>query len=491
MVGDAAMIGKKHGTELDLVRISHTLKIEWRQVPQRKGPGIFEVYRQFSPTRGYGSRFRGRMTSNDWCQPHFDPATAAAGSGQVIFVGLDMGPVEAARQEDARHTVVMAAVFLLVGFAGIVSLFLAQAYRSTRSSLSRVQAFSDNLVENMPIGLLAIDAEGRVVSFNQTAESVFRIPAGDVLGKSARDVLPRSVWALTERIKAHERIVGDEIALPVKGQESIPLDVSATWLQESNGAFMGYLILFRDLTEIKSLKREIERNERLASLGRLAAGVAHEIRNPLSSIKGFATYFRERYKEIPEDQKTAEIMIQEVERLNRVISQLLEFARPMNIQKEPTAIQTLVQHSLRMIQAQAASKNIKIEAKLASDMGEVSLDRDRINQVLLNLYLNAMEAMKEGGTLTIEVCRDDHDTGMRLTVSDTGSGIKKEDLGHVFDPYFTTKPSGTGLGLAIVHNIVEAHGGEVSVESVSGRGTTVSIVLPVVPLYKGQLPAEG
>jgi two-component system sensor histidine kinase HydH len=207
--------------------------------------------------------------------------------------------------------------------------------------------------------------------------------------------------------------------------------------------------------------------------------VAHEIRNPLSSIKGFATYFRERYRGVPEDVKTAEIMVQEVERLNRVIGQLLEFARPMEISKKKTSVHTLIDHSLKMIEGQAQAKKIEIQKSLSNEVKNVYVDPDRINQVLLNLYLNSIEAMEQGGTLSVKVFWDDDSRRARVTVSDTGVGIRKEDLVHIFDPYFTTKQSGTGLGLAIVHNIIESHNGEVKVESESGNGTKVTVMLPV------------
>ena len=221
-------------------------------------------------------------------------------------------------------------------------------------------------------------------------------------------------------------------------------------------------------------QRELETSRRLASLGRLAAGVAHEIRNPLSSIKGFATYFKERYRDNPDDQKTSEIMIQEVDRLNRVITQLLEFARPPVIQKKRASLQSLIQHSLKMIERQASAKQIQVLSHLPSEIKEVDLDPDGINQVLLNLYLNAVEAMDQGGTLTVSLSGEEGPARVKIMVSDTGAGINKEDLEHVFDPYFTTKQTGTGLGLAIVHKIIEAHGGEVRAESDVGRGTTVT-----------------
>ena len=475
---DVTKIGKTYGKELALKGISLSQEVGWRHISNRRGPRIFEVFHQFSPTRGNIPGRRGRMMSNDWCRAHIYPRKRSGDSGQVIFVGLDMEPVETARKEDARHTVVMGLILLLIGFAGFVSLLLAQAYRTTRTSLSRVRAFSDSLVENMPIGLLAIDSDGRIASFNETAESILRLSPHDTLGKTPKAVLPQPFWKLVDQLKSGRHLIEKEIECPVTNGESIPLEVIATFLKEERGAFLGHVILFRDLSEVKQLKDEIARSERLASIGRLAAGVAHEIRNPLSSIKGFATYFKERYREIPEDRNTAEIMIQEVERLNRVIGQLLEFARPINIEKKPTFLSALIQHSLKMIEADAHRKGIKISASISRDIKETLIDADKIKQVFLNLYLNAFEAMENGGTLFVKLGKDDRAGVFRIIISDTGAGIKDEDLTRVFDPYFTTKSSGTGLGLAIVHKIIESHGGEMRVKSRPGKGTAVTILLP-------------
>jgi len=476
---DPAKIGETHGRDLDLERISLSEKVEWRQVSNPDGANTFEVFRQFSPTRRYFRRHHGRRMPDVQRRLHINPKIPGLDTGQIIFVGLDMGPIEAARKEDARHTVLMALILLLIGFAGIVSLFLAQAYRSARTSLTRIKAFSDTVVENMPIGLLAIDPDGKIASFNQTAEAVLQLSSREVLGKKANEILPKQLWSFIDEMEIKKGIIGRELDCLLEDGKMIPLEVSVSPLDGDNGTFLGDVILFRDLTEVQNLKREIERSQRLASLGRLAAGIAHEIRNPLSSIKGFATYFRERYKEIPEDQKTAEIMIQEVERLNRVISQLLEFARPVKINKKPSSIHTVIQHSLKMIEREAQVNNIKISTRLSPEIKDVSIDPDRINQVLLNLYLNSIEAMEHEGTLSVELSRHENSRGARIAVSDTGVGINKEDLVHVFDPYFTTKQSGTGLGLAIVHKIIESHKGEVRVESEPGKGTTVTILLPV------------
>jgi len=475
---DHTMIGESYGTGLDFTRISGLSEVEWRKVANPEGAYTVEVFRRFSPKRRhFPGHHRGMMSRMGRLQ-RMESEVTTPETTQIIFVGLDMEPIEAARREDTRHTIIMAIILLLIGFAGIVSLFLAQAYRSAKSSLSRVEAFSDNLVESMPVGLSALDPEGRIVSFNQTAESVLGISAHEALGREAHEVLPNPLLSITDKLETGEGIIGREIDCTTRDGKLIPLDVSATRLQERSGAFMGHLILFRDLSEIRTLKKEIERSERLASIGRLAAGIAHEIRNPLSSIKGFATYFKERYREVPEDQKTADVLIQEVERLNRVIGQLLEFARPLNLRKQPASLGTLIQHSLKVIKGEADKKGVMINLDDASEAVKVSVDPDRFQQVLLNLHLNSIESMAEGGSLDVELRRDEDSENVVVNISDTGSGIREEDLPHVFDPYFTTKSSGTGLGLAIVHNIVEAHGGQVRVQSRLGQGTTVTISLP-------------
>jgi len=472
---DPARIGEMHGKELDLDRIAKLETVEWRRVSGPEGSDVFEVFRRFSPTRPPPRGLRGGGMRGTW-QRDFPELEQKEGR-EIIFVGLDMGPLDAARKEDMRHTLIMASVLLVIGFAGVVLLFLAQAYRTTRSSLTRIQAFSDRVVENMPVGLVAVDENEKVVSLNRAAEEILAGPEATALASPA--VVPREMSDLSSELKPGKReVIEKEIACRLADGRVLSLDVSISLLQDDEGKAMGHIILFRDMTEVQALKKEIETSRRLASLGRLAAGIAHEIRNPLSSIKGFATYFRERYRDNQEDRNTAEIMIKEVDRLNRVISQLLDFTRPMALQKKPISIQVLIQHSLKMIERQALSGGVVIRADVDSSLGEIAVDFDLISQVLLNLYLNALEAMDEGGTLSVSCSRGAGNQGLKISVADTGTGIAGQNLEHIFDPYFTTKQTGTGLGLAIVHKIIEAHGGEVRVESEAGQGTTVALFLP-------------
>jgi two-component system, NtrC family, sensor histidine kinase HydH len=467
---DPSRLGMGYGLDLDLPKIVKTETLTWRRVPNNEGADTFEIYRRFAPTGGPLPRFPDPMLT-----PPGPPDKEIPGF--VIFVGLDMGPILAAHKEDKRRTIWMAVVFLLIGVAGIVSLLLAQGYRSARSSLSRIKAFSDSLVENMPIGLAAFDGSGILTAFNQTAETILNRRAGEAIGKTAGEVLPGSFREIFLELTVERKIIEREIECTVAEGPALPLEVIATMLEEDDGAFLGYVILFRDMTEIRRLQQEITRSRRLASLGSLAAGVAHEIRNPLSSLKGFATYFRERYRDIPADRETAEVMITEVDRLNRVIGQLLEFARPVTMTLIPTSLPMVIRHALKMVEGQAREKGIGIEAELPQEIGEVPLDADRMSQVFMNLFLNAFAAMEAGGTLRVSIARQDNRM-IRISISDTGAGIRKEDLPRVFDPYFTTKPSGTGLGLPIVQKIVEAHGGEILLASEPGQGTTATVLLP-------------
>jgi two-component system, NtrC family, sensor histidine kinase HydH len=469
---DPSMVGERHGTNLNLVHIAQSKSVAWRQVQNSVGADTFEVFRGFAPTEdGFGG-FRQEARSGRIKHEEKNDR-------YVIFVGLNMESIEAARVQDMHHTIWMAAIFLLAGFFGIASLFLAQGYRTTRVSLSRIQAFSDSLVENMPIGIIAVDGDNRIASYNQAAETILGYQTLEILGRKAEDVLPVPCQAILETMKSQEAVVEKEIECPTRDGRTTPLEILGTPLRDDDGNLIAYVVLLRDLTEVNYLKREVARSQRLASLGRLAAGVAHEIRNPLSSIKGFATYFRERYRDNAQDAGTAEIMIQEVERLNRVISQLLEFARPLQVTLQDVSLPSIIRHTLKMIEGQAREHRIDIRTDLPEDMEPITADPDKLKQVFLNLYLNGMTAMENGGTLTVSAAREEHHT-VRVDITDTGRGIPAEDLGRIFDPYFTTKPTGTGLGLAIVYKVVEAHGGEIRVTSAVGSGTTVSIYLPTM-----------
>jgi len=460
---DPYRIGDFYGTDLDLKRLATTKTIQWRQVANTDGADTFEVYRRFAPTPEPFTVWKGRKNHAD-------------SPGFVIFVGMDMGPVLAARKADEKHTIWMATLLIFVGLSGVISLLLAQGYMTTRKSLSRVQAFSDHLMENMPMGLVVINPQEKIIAFNKTASAILSLPVNEARERAAAAILPPPCLEIIGSLAAGQELIAKEMECPLRNGRTVPLEIIASRLQDPGGEILGVVILFRDISDLQALKREIARTQHLAALGSLAAGVAHEIRNPLSSIKGFATYFKERYREIPADRETAEIMIGEVERLNRVIGQLLEFARPTTLHLEKGSIAVLVEDVLKIIAGEMGEKKIALRKELTA-LPDISFDKDKMKQVFLNLFLNALGAMDKGGTLTVKA-PPVNEQWLQIEIIDTGTGIAKEDLGRIFDPYFTTKPSGTGLGMAIVQKILTAHHGEIKLESEPGKGTRATILLP-------------
>jgi two-component system sensor histidine kinase HydH len=461
----------------------------WRLTNLPDGRQAFEIYRLFKPLRGGNVGNRSRMErrrqallcppeggggqSADWCFP-----ADAETSNQVILAGFDMTSFEEARRGDIRNTLAISAVLALLGLAGFVSLFWAQHYRTARRSLQDAHAFADEVVTCLPVGLIATDADGRIAFFNETAETITGIDFRHAQGQLPDDILPAHWCGIRDAMLREEKVIEQEMECTFGTDRRIPVSVSASRIINEEGAFVGNVIILRDLGEIRKLQEELRRTEKLAALGGLAAGVAHEIRNPLSSIKGMASYFGSKFAEGSEDQAAARVMTTEVDRLNRVISELLDFARPSELSPRPVDVAQLVAHSLKLIEQDAEAKNITIEQTVEVNSGaSFIMDGDRFSQCLLNLYLNAIQAMPEGGRLQVGV-RSLGNSLLQFDITDTGEGIPLIHQQQIFDPYFTTKTKGTGLGLAIVHKIIEAHAGRITVHSQSGHGTRFSITLP-------------
>ena len=228
----------------------------------------------------------------------------------------------------------------------------------------------------------------------------------------------------------------------------------------------------------KLLQEATHRKEKLVALGHLAAGVAHEIRNPLSSIKGLAKYFAERTPPGGEAYELAQVMAKEADRLNRVVSELLELVRPTHLKWQPVDLNEVISHSLQLVSQDALSRHITLQFSAHPVGCHIQADPDRLNQVLLNLYLNAIQAMDHEGAITVSVA-ECGDGRVKLSVADSGKGMTAEQRQAIFTPYFTTKAEGTGLGLAVVQNIVEQHGGTIHVESTPGKGSVFTLYLPV------------
>jgi two-component system sensor histidine kinase HydH len=457
----------------------------WRYKRIDDQRNAFEVYRSFRPVSHrdtwMGDRMRqmmqgrGRMmgSDNDWCMP-----SASGDSDQIILVGLDPQPFEEGRKEDIRNTAIISGVLILLGLAGFISMFWMQGYRSAKKSLQDTSAIKDQVVTSLPVGLIATDKDGKIAFYNSAAERITGLDLAQARGKEPDSVLPSHLCGLKESLDLGESINEKEMECEFTENKIVPVSISASEIINEEGQFVGQVLIIRDLGEVRRLQGEIRRKEKLAAIGGLAAGVAHEIRNPLSSIKGIASYYKSKFEDGSEDKEMAGVMIEEVDRLSRVISELLEFARPTKLNKKLSDMNELLKHSTRLVEQEAAAKKVDIQLNLTSDSIEADVDPDRLTQCFLNLFLNALQAMESGGRLTVSSSTGANGN-VAIDIKDNGSGISAEGLSKIFDPYFTTKPKGTGLGLAIVHKIIEAHQGQIKVRSTIGQGTVFSIALPL------------
>lgn len=468
-------VGQLHAGELDLESLGVNDLQQQRILETENGQRVFEIFRIFTPLASPPAMGRGRGRGHHWPPPSQHYFDSQAERPEIIFVGLDLTVVEEAQRADIRHTLVMGTIMLLAGLTGILLLLILQAFRSTRQSLVQVQALAGHILEHMPIGVVALNQACQLTTCNRYAENLLGISSDATQNQPASWVLPPELWQQVKRLNETKHLITQEIHCHLSSERKLPLEVSAGQMRDHRQQVTGVVLLLRDLREIRALREAVARSRHLASLGRMAAGVAHEIRNPLSSIKGLATYFRERYANVSDDQQTATLMIQEVDRLNRVVSRLLEFARPVKPVKHSTALNDLVDNSLNLIRHQARQQQIEVVAQLPAQPLYRIVDADSISQLLLNLLLNALQAMENGGRLTVTLVHESNEGRARIQIADTGEGIAETDLPGIFDPYFTTRSQGTGLGLAIVHNIVEAHGGQIQVDSRKGAGTVVTV----------------
>ena len=465
-----------------LIHLGPELQENWELIDLGKNGRVFEVHRHFHPLSGGAGRGGGRMKAmlhRHGKVPDSPEDWLAAQNHQplLIVAGLDTTSFEQAIRDDIRTTVVLSVILLLLGFGGFVSLFWMNSYRVTKRTLQDTSAFADEVVTHLPVGLIATDREGKITFFNAAAESITGLRAAAAIHQAPSDLLPAQLYGLEQTVEDGPAILEKEMACTFSSGRTVPLSVSATRIINAIGERVGHIFILRDLGEVHRLQDEIRRQEKLAAIGGLAAGVAHEIRNPLSSIKGLATFFGDQFDPDSEAKEAADVMVHEVDRLNRVITELLDFSRPTDLRRQSTDLAPLLSHSLQLIQQDATNHAVRIDMTVGKNISRVLIDPDRLSQCLLNIYLNAIQSMESGGTLTLKCVAESAQT-VRISISDTGKGIAKDHLTKIFDPYFTTKNKGTGLGLAIVHKIIEAHHARIHVESILGKGTTFILEIP-------------
>ncbi|MBI2223330.1 MAG: PAS domain-containing protein [Acidobacteria bacterium] len=353
---------------------------------------------------------------------------------------------------------------------------------STR--IADLEAFNAHVIESLTSGLLTMDARGRVMSFNRAAELISRIAAADAIGADAGELLqmPAEWRAALARGLDEGRLLRAEYGFETRDGRHIEVGASMAVLVGPGGP-AGYLFTFQDVTDMKKREREARVQQRLAAVGEMAAGIAHEIRNPLASMSGSIQVLRDELTLSAEQEQLMDIVLRESERLNDTIKNFLAYARPQRTTLQRIDLRTLVDETAVLLRNSSEHRE---QHRIVVDVPPEEVpflgDESQLRQVVWNLATNGLRAMPHGGTLTLSVASDPHDAAhvpmAVLRVRDEGIGIPPEEIDRVFQPFRGAFARGSGLGLSIVHRIVTDYAGRIDVASAPGAGTRVEVRLP-------------
>lgn len=342
------------------------------------------------------------------------------------------------------------------------------------------RAFLQNILSSVSSGILVFDCDGRISHYNNAAERLLEISDGllgktygeQVAGDTRPDVSAEHTLSTGEEFSSEEKLV------TLKSGKEIPVAVSTSLMKDQSGTVIGAVEVIHDLTKIRALEDQVSRVKALAALGEIAATVAHEVRNPLGGIAGFASLLK---RDLPEDhsgQRLADKIIKGVENLNDSVTRLLMYAREINLSLRDVELDNFLAEIVTYFKADInhGSGKYRIKTRLSPKDLRWRLDPEQFRQAVVNLLQNAVQAMPEGGEIELAAIGDEM---LRVEVTDEGEGIDDEFMERIFTPFFTTKQGGTGLGLATVKKIVDAHRGRIEVESVAGRGSKFKLFFPM------------
>ena len=340
-----------------------------------------------------------------------------------------------------------------------------------------------DVLESSPSGIIAVDQHKKITTFNRRAEEILQLKRKCVLGKKYGDVFHGDFLKIIDQVVAQQAVPDNlEIAYPRQHGNSVQLGISSSLLQSRVSGIIGTILSIQDLTEFKKTEELIRRMDKLSSLGQLSAGLAHEIRNPLASIN-FNVQLIEKHLE--GDQNARSIMrdtFEGIERIKVLVKRVLDFTRTGTPSFSSGDMHESINDALELVAPQIRNKNIAIKKDYAENMGPLVFDPQQMQQVFVNLLLNATEATPEGGLIEIrsaaEKVRNRGEDAFVVTVTDNGQGISPDNVSKIFDPFFTTKPEGTGLGLSIVHKILEQHEASIDIKSQENKGSSFSLRFP-------------
>jgi len=418
----------------------------------------------------------------------FVPCVAKEGTIAAMAVGRKQ-PGEPLSSEDLT---------LLVAVAGQVATAVenARLYRQVRQKadeIDRLREFSDSVLESLNEGLLVVDLADRIVRWNREMDAMYGVPRGDVIGRTLDEVFDAPfVASLRAARRDSESGTAALYRVPLASRHAgspraLLLNIAIAPLRTPDGATTGSILVLQDISSRAQLEEQLQISEKMASIGLLAAGVAHEVNTPLTGISSYTQMLLD--KADPDDPRTK--VLEKIERQTfraaKIVNGLLNLARPSQGESlQPVDLNAVVNDVLSLLEHQFKTSSLKVRKELSSPAIVHGIEY-KLQQVLLNLFLNARDAMPKGGWLTIATRVDD--AHAVVEVADTGIGIPGEHLGRIYDPFFTTKAigRGTGLGLSITYGIVQEHGGTLTCDSTVGKGTKFILTLPLASSRAGEI----
>lgn len=348
----------------------------------------------------------------------------------------------------------------------------------------------ENLLASMEEGIIVLDPDYSIITFNQGSEGILGVSESQALGNPISSIIRESeVAELTQKTYETGKSFSDnDLTIRRRDGSSVPISLTTSPLLDEEGKALGIVIVLKDMSRIKALEDDLRRSDRLGILGTLAAGLAHEIKNPLGGIKGSAQLLQEELKDEKRLTEFTGIIIREAERVNRLIEELLDFANPKSVSLKPMNIHKTLDDILLLMSETIKSKGIKVYKEVDPSLPLIKGDKERLYQVFLNIIKNSVEAFDKVGWLMVStrmameyqmVGGEEKKGNIVVEVSDNAKGMGQDTLERLFTPFFSTKEKGTGLGLAISHRIIKEHRGNIKVRSKTGEGTTVSVTLPL------------
>jgi PAS domain S-box-containing protein len=372
---------------------------------------------------------------------------------------------------------------LLVIYAGHTASLIKNA--RLYGQIMTERNFRENILESYPNSVIAINMKKEITSINKLTEELFRLKRKNVLGRQVAEIFCDDiVQAVDLAIDQNTLIDYQEIRKNRRDGTTITLGVTSSWLRDHQDNLIGVVFIVRDLSEAKRTEELIRRMDRLTSIGQLSAGIAHEIRNPLASISLNVQMLSKKMALDATARNIVSDTLEGIDRIKSLVKGMLDFARPSTPALKRDSIARVLQNSIALMDSQLRKKRIEVKLDLPEELPEIVFDEHQIQQVFVNLLLNGVEAMSDGGSIRIRTAigndqKKRNQKHLALHIMDTGIGILPEDLPKIFDPFFTTKPEGTGLGLSIVHKILEQHHASIDVVSEENRGTTFILNFPL------------